>query len=112
MSGAPRPLAGDGKPKVDVIALAGCLLMPGSGLREATMVSTRETIAMAEAITVFHEIGTEAASLTKQVAALDGMPAGPVKRKALGAATETFERIEKLLAALGYPTEEGHVDAH
>lgn len=98
----PLPLADDGKPKVDVLALAAKLMMPLSAEREATMVSTREVRAMAEAIVMFDTLCGGAAHLVEQIAQLDGMAPGGPRRKALGEATLTLEQVAGALEQLGY----------
>jgi len=97
----PTELADDGKPKIDVIELATKLVMPLSGMRAATMVSTREIRAMAEAIMGFNQLGVDTAGLIYLINRLGD--AGPEERRALAACAEVqAAKVEQQLTAFNY----------
>lgn len=66
------PLAEDGMPKIDVIELATAILH-GDG-RKATMVSVRETLAMAQALIDFNGALATASAAIFQIEMLARMP--------------------------------------
>lgn len=97
----PGEFADDGKPKVDVVELATKLVMPLSGVRAATMVSTRDIRAMAEAIMGFNQLGVDMAGLIYLINRLG--EAGPEERRALSARAEVqAAKVEQQLTAFNY----------
>lgn len=97
----PPDLADDGKPKVDVIELAVKLVMPLSGPRARTMVSTRENQAMAQALMALNQIGVEAAGLVWLLNRLGEATTGE-KRDLVRRAEAQGETLRKLLETLDY----------
>lgn len=95
------PLADDGLPKVDVIELATKLVMPLTGPRAATMVSTREIRALAEAIMAFNQLGVDAAGLIYLLNRLGD--AKPEERRDLMRRAEVqAAKVEQQLTAFNY----------
>ncbi|MBX3447544.1 MAG: hypothetical protein KF765_12390 [Parvibaculaceae bacterium] len=97
----PAELAEDGLPKVDVIELATKLVMPHSGPRAATMVSTREIRAMAQSIMALNQLGVDAAGLIYLLNRLGDAPAEA--RRGLAARAEVqATKVEQQLQAFNY----------
>lgn len=97
----PAHLADDGLPKVDVIELATKLVMPLSGMRAATMVSTREVRAMAEVILAFNQLGVDAAGLIYLLNRLGDAPRS-AQRDLANRAEVQATKVEKQLEAFNY----------
>lgn len=98
----PAELADDGLPKVDVIELATALLHRGEGPRRATMVSTREVRAMAEAINNFNQLLSDAAHLLALIDAMADARSSLTRGMFRRDAEEISTRLQTQLKALGY----------